>query len=130
MRTIKNVTLVGATTVFVLAFVPTCCFSAEPLKVVPSLIQKLVDGSAKISTNKKSIVDEKGEIIAKEASSLKETVKKANGNPSVSDGKTPPTPMVVTCNYKCAIITKRCYEDANGNGACINACDKQVLLCE
>jgi hypothetical protein len=102
---------------------PTLCFAAE--KVIPHLVELVKEGGASMSANKKTLVDAKGNIVANEVdpkSVVKPTVEQ-KGN---SAEQTP----VINCNYRCAILTKRCFAEDAGAVVCINTCDKQTLICE
>jgi hypothetical protein len=99
-------------------------------ETIPIIIL-LQEGKAKISPDNKSILDETGNIIGKEASNTtinrpKPTVNAAD---TAREGSSP-SPQIFYCNKKCAIITKHCYKDDNDNVICLNVCDKEALICE
>jgi hypothetical protein len=121
MNMMKHIIIAVSTIAIFLA--PALCSGAE--KILPRLVQMLRDGKATISPNKKSLVDEKGKVIAKEVDE-KSVVKPAS---SVQEGLSEQK-AITNCNYKCAIITRRCFADDSGTVACINTCDKETLVCE
>jgi hypothetical protein len=113
--------------------IPHTAFSFDVKKEVLPIIQKLQEGKAKLSMDKKSIVDEEGHIIAKESANLDLNKYKTQPvkNPfEAAKDDSPPQPQLFTCNRKCGLITKHCYLDENENAVCINICDKESLICE
>ncbi len=99
-------------------------------EVIP-LIQMLQAGKAKISADKKSIIDENGHIVGKETENVNLPKPKPVANPAdVNKENAPPAPQLFFCTKKCAMISKHCYKDENENVVCINECDKESLICE
>jgi hypothetical protein len=112
---------------------PHTASSFDVKKEVLPIIQKLQEGKAKLSFDKKSIVDEEGHIIAKESANLdmnKYKTQPAKNPFEAAKDDSPPQPQLFTCNRKCGIVTKHCYVDENENAVCINVCDKESLICE
>ncbi len=99
-------------------------------EVIP-IIQMLQEGKAKISADKKSIIDENGHIVGNETTDLTlPTPKPAANSPDTAKENTPPPPQLFHCSKKCAVISRHCYKDENQNIVCINTCDKESLICE
>ncbi len=115
-----------------LLMVPVTGFCMDIKKELIPLIQMLQQGKAKISPDKKNILDENGHIIGKETTNLTlPKAKPAVANPSDSEKDTsPPAPQLFYCSKKCAMISRHCYTDENENIVCINECDKESLICE
>jgi len=116
-----------------LSMMPVNGFSMEAKKEPIPIVQKLQEGKAKISPDKKSIIDEEGHIIGKVTPSLdmEKYKPKPTQNPfEAAKDDSPPPPQMFTCTRKCGMITKRCYLDDNENAVCINICDKESLICE
>lgn len=125
----KKTTLLIAALVF--SIIPARGFSAELKKTTENLVQKLQNGKAKISLNKKSILDENDNIVASETSPPKAD-NKTSGAGSITpnkSGSTAPADLV-NCSFKCSITTRHCYADSYGSIVCINMCDKETLRCE
>jgi hypothetical protein len=116
----------------VLLSAPSKGLSMDVKKEVIPIVQKLQEGKAKISPDKKSIIDEEGHIIGKLTSTL--DMKKytpAPPNPAeAAKEDSPPAPQFFNCIRKCGMITKQCYLDDNENAVCIGICDKESLICE
>ncbi len=112
---------------------PCCSYGMDLKREVLPLIEMLQAGKAKVSPDKKSIIDENGHIIGKEAATLdlNKYKPKTPQNPfETAKDNSPPTPQLFTCTKKCGMITKHCYLDENENAVCINICDKESLICE
>ncbi|QXE85630.1 hypothetical protein KP003_14720 [Geomonas nitrogeniifigens] len=134
MRTTAFHTLILLAIFFAVPAVGLC----EPPKDRIAIIEQLQSGKAKVSFDKKSIVDESGEALAKETTNavqkplpLPEPVLPdlaATG--TSSETPAPKPPKIVFCNRKCGFIEKRCYLDNEGNTICINTCEKESLICE
>jgi hypothetical protein len=107
--------------------VPASIILAAPVlalamdKTIPGIVDSIKEGSVTVSPNKKTLVDAKGKVAATEIDP--KTLGKKE------DGKDGPV-IVATCNYRCAMITRRCFIDEGKNVVCINYCDKQSLVCE
>ena len=117
----------------ILSTMPVNGFSMEAKKEPIPIIQKLQEGKANISPDKKSIIDEEGHIIGKVTPSLdmEKYKPKAILNPfEAAKDDSPPPPQLFTCTRKCGMITKHCYLDDFENAVCINICDKESLICE
>jgi hypothetical protein len=130
MRTFHN--LLFSISAILLLTVPSTGFCMNIKKETIPLIEMLQNGTAKVSSDKKNIIDDKGNFIAKETANtiqIKPKQSPANPTDSQKDNSTP-TPLMFTCNKKCAIIAKHCYIDENENIVCINVCDKEALICE
>ncbi|WP_026841468.1 hypothetical protein [Citrifermentans bremense] len=113
---------------------PFTAWAAEPHKEIPPIVDMLQGGSAKPSSDKKYIVNDKGEIIAKETANSykKESASETAVTLASEPGKegVPAAPKVVFCNKKCGLIQKRCYTDSDGNIVCINNCEKELMICD
>lgn len=110
--------------------VPINGFCAEARRPNPPMVQMLQEGTAKLSPDYKSIIDDKGASVAKETSStVQKKVTTTLSSDFVKDSTAPPPPMVIFCNKKCAIISKHCYVDETGNIVCLNVCEKEALVC-
>ncbi len=106
-------------------------FCMDLKKETIPIIEKLQDGKAKISPDKKSIIDENGHIIGKETENINPPKNKPVANPAdTAKDSSPPAPQLIFCSKKCAIITKHCYKDESENVVCINSCDRESLICE
>jgi hypothetical protein len=117
----------------IISMIPINGFSMEIKREAIPIVQKLQEGKAKISPDKKSIIDEEGHIIGKESQNLdlNKYKPKAAQNPyETAKDDSPPPPQMFICTRKCGMITKRCYLDDNENAVCINICDKESLICE
>jgi hypothetical protein len=117
----------------IISTIPIKGFSMEIKREAIPIVQKLQEGKAKISPDKKSIIDEEGHIIGKETPTLDMNKYKAKPtqNPfEAAKDDSPPPPQMFICTRKCGMITKRCYLDENENAVCINICDKESLICE
>jgi hypothetical protein len=117
----------------ILAIIPVNGFSMDIKREVLPIVQKLQEGKAKISPDKKSIIDEEGHIIGKETVNLdlnKYKPKSTQNSFEAAKDDSPPPPQMFTCTRKCGMITKRCYLDDFENAVCINICDKESLICE
>ena len=117
----------------ILSIMPVNCFSMDSKKEPIPIVQKLQDGNAKVSPDKKSIIDEEGHIIGKVTSNLdlnKYKPKPAQNPFEAAKDDSPPQPQLFNCTRKCGMITKHCYLDDNENAVCINVCDKESLICE
>jgi len=117
----------------ILSTMPVNGFSMEAKKEPIPIIQKLQEGKAKISPDKKSIIDEEGHIIGKVTPTLdmEKYKPKAILNPfEAAKDDSPPPPLLFTCTRKCGMITRHCYLDDFENAVCINICDKESLICE
>lgn len=117
----------------ILSMIPVNSFAMEIKREAIPIIQKLQEGKAKISPDKKSIIDEEGHIIGKVTANLDLTKykPKSTQNPfEAAKDDSPPPPQMFTCTRKCGMITKQCYLDDNENAVCINICDKESLICE
>ncbi|MFZ3207696.1 MAG: hypothetical protein WA140_02540 [Geobacteraceae bacterium] len=129
MSTLVKMLFLIPSAMFLLA--PVTAFCLEAKNALP-IIELLQSGSAMISSDKKSIVDENGDIIAKETSN---TIEKksmvVDPNPlEVGKEALANTPKVIFCNKKCGMIEKHCYQDTEGNIVCVNICEKEVLICD
>lgn len=113
---------------------PVTALAAEPHKEIPPIVDMLQGGGAKLSSDKKYIVNDKGEIIAKETvnSYKKKSASEAAMTLAAEPGKegAPAAPTVVFCNKKCGLIQKHCYTDNDGNIVCINNCEKELMICD
>lgn len=111
--------------------VPSTGFCMNMKRETIPLVEMLQKGKATLSSDKKSIIDEKGGVIAKETANTVSIKPKPAENPADSgkDSSTP-APKMFTCNKKCAIFVKHCYMDENENIVCINVCDREALICE
>jgi hypothetical protein len=110
--------------------VPIDGFCVEARRPNPPMVQMLQEGKAKLSPDYKSIVDDKGNSVAKETSStIQKKESTALSSDTVKDPSAPPPPMVIFCNKKCAIVSKHCYIDETGNIVCLNVCEKEALVC-
>jgi hypothetical protein len=129
MQTIQNLTFIILA--ILLLAIPSTGFCMNIKRETIPLIEMLQNGTAKVSTDKKNIIDEKGHSIAKETVNTIQIKPKQSVNPTDTqlDSSTP-TPLMFTCNRKCAIVAKHCYMDENENIVCINVCDKESLICE
>jgi hypothetical protein len=129
MHTFQKLTFILSA--MLLLTVPSTGFSMNIKKETIPLIEMLQNGTAKVSTDKKNIIDDKGNFIAKETANTVQIKPKQVSNPTdtQSDSSTP-APLMFTCNKKCAIVVKHCYMDENENIVCINTCDKEALICE
>lgn len=117
----------------IFTMIPFQSFSMDVKKEVVPIVQKLQDGTAKVSPNQKSIIDEEGHIIGKETTNLdmnKYKPKPAQNPFEAAKDDSPPAPQLFTCTRKCGMITRHCYLDENENAVCINVCDKESLICE
>lgn len=117
----------------IVSLIPVRSFAMDVKKEIIPIVQKLQQGNAKISPDKKSIIDENGHIIGKETSNLdlNKYKPKSPQNPfETAKDDSPPPPQLFTCTRKCGMITKHCYLDDNENAVCINICDKESLICE
>jgi hypothetical protein len=117
----------------IISMIPIKGFSMEIKREAIPIVQKLQEGKAKISPDKKSIIDEEGHIIGKESQNLdvNKYKPKPTQNPyEAAKDDSPPPPQMFICTRKCGMITKRCYLDDNENAVCINICDKESLICE
>ena len=117
----------------IISMIPINGFSMEAKKEPLPIVQKLQEGKAKISPDKKSIIDEEGHIIGKVTPTLdmEKYKPKPTQNPfEAAKDDSPPPPQMFTCTRKCGMITKRCYLDDKENAVCINICDKESLICE
>ncbi|HEX9024481.1 MAG TPA: hypothetical protein VF799_11650 [Geobacteraceae bacterium] len=95
------------------------------------LVEMLQAGKAKISPDKKSIVDENSHIVGKETDNMNLPKPQPPASPAdTSKENAPPAPQLFLCARKCAMISKHCYTDENQNIVCINECDKESLICE
>jgi hypothetical protein len=110
----------------------------RPMISVP-LIEMMQEGKAKVSPDKKTIIDDKGKFVAKETSQPKPAEKKLvneylteTGERNPDDDKRIPDyeKYYFTCNYKCAIMVKKCYQDDVGYKICVNICDKESFICD
>ena len=126
MCNLKKSALLIAT--MALIFVPACCFSAENKILTIPLVEMLQGGKAKISSDKKSIIDDKGDIVAKQTPPP--VIKEKSSDIFPTGAAKDNTTFVVNCNKKCAMITRQCYLDDLGNVVCMNVCDKEMLVCE
>lgn len=119
--------------------IPGYCFGAERPQIDPPAVQMLKQGTAKISNDAKSLVDDKGRTLAKSAPPPKETDYEDNVDPylealyskSIPGEKegAPPKKSVYTCSRKCAIMEKKCFADDTGNSICVNVCERENLVC-
>ena len=115
----------------VLLLVPVDGFSAEAKRPSPPMVQMLQEGKAKLSSDYKNIVDDKGSSLAKETSNIiQKKEPTAISSDLVKDSTAPPPTQVIFCNKKCAIISKHCYIDDTGNIVCLNVCEREALVCE
>jgi hypothetical protein len=130
MRALENLTFIIS--VILLMSVPSTGFCMNIKKETIPLIEMMQNGTAKISSDKKNIIDDKGKFIAKEtANTIQLKPKPSQPNPAeTQQDNSTPTPLMFTCNKKCAIVVKHCYIDENENIVCINTCDKEALICE
>lgn len=124
----KRITLLVAA--FVFSIIPARGFSAELKKTTENLVLKLQNGKAKISLNKKSILDENDNIVASETSPPKADNKTSGASITPNKSGSTAPPDVVNCSFKCSIITRHCYADSYGSIVCINICDKETLRCD
>src|SRR5512137_2454181 len=102
----------------IISMIPINGFSMEIKREAIPIVQKLQEGKAKISPDRKSIIDEDGHIIGKESQSLDLNKYKAKPiqNPyEAAKDDSPPPPQMFTCTRKCGMITKRCYLDDSEN---------------
>ncbi|GFO69694.1 hypothetical protein GMLC_32730 [Geomonas limicola] len=110
---------------------PINCFAAgNKINMIP-LVEMLQQNKAKISTDKKSIIDLKGEVLAKQTPPP--VMKKRDPSAAIEFGnkdKDANVTMIVNCYKKCAMVTRQCYLDDIGNTICLNVCDKEGLVCE
>jgi hypothetical protein len=129
MRAYRKLTIILSA--ILLLTVPSTGFCMNLKKETIPLVEMLQKGTAKVSTDKKNIIDEKGNFIAKETANTVQIKPKqiVDPNDTQKDSSTP-TPLMFTCNKKCAIIVKHCYMDEAENIVCINTCDKEALICE
>ncbi len=117
----------------IILFAPIKAFSMDIKKEVLPIIEKLREGKAQLSQDKKSIVDENGHIIGKETHDLdlNKYKPKPTQNPfEAAKDDSPPQPQLFNCTRKCGVITRHCYLDDNENAICISVCDKESLICE
>jgi len=129
MRTFQNLAFIISA--ILLLTVPSTGFSMNIKKETIPLIEMLQSGTAKVTTDKKNIIDDKGNFIAKEtANTIQNKPKQSEGPADTQKDSPAPTPQMFTCNKKCAIVVKHCYMDENENIVCINTCDKEALICE
>jgi len=129
MQTIQNLTFIILA--ILLLTIPSTGFCMNIKRETIPLIEMLQNGTAKVSTDKKNIIDDKGNFIAKETANTIQIKPKQITNPTdTQKDSSAPTPLMFTCNRKCAIVVKHCYMDENENIVCINTCDKEALICE
>jgi len=114
----------GAASLIVM--VPVSALSAE-IKITPPLIELLQDGRAKLSPDKKVILDEKGDIVARQKSPAGQENSFAK-SPDKAAPVAAERPYV--CTPQCAIWVKYCYTDPKDFEVCINSCEKELLQCE
>lgn len=111
-------------------FPMTCLAAGNKASTIP-LVEMLQQNKAKISTDQKSIIDLKGEVLANQTPTP--VLKKRDPMNAVLDAakdKDAKTTLIVNCNKKCAMVTRHCYLDDIGNTICLNVCDKESLVCE
>ncbi len=95
------------------------------------LVQMLQAGKAKISPDKKNIIDENGHIVGKETDNVNLPKAPPPAPPADSSKENaPPVPQLFLCTKKCAMISRHCYTDENQNVVCINVCDREALICD
>ena len=129
MPTFQN--LASIILAILLLTVPSTGFCMNIKKETIPLIEMLQSGTAKVTTDKKNIIDDKGNFIAKETANTLQNKPKQSASPADTQKDSPtPAPLMFTCNKKCAIVVKHCYMDENENIVCINTCDKEALICE
>src|SRR5690348_2228599 len=90
-------------------------------RTIPHIVEIVKDGTATLSANKKTLVDEKGTVVAKEVDPA--TVKPPAPDPTKLALGIQEAQAITVCNYRCAILTKRCFADDTGAVVCINFCD-------
>ncbi len=132
MSYLKNLPLILFLTALVAA--PINAYSMDVKRELVPLVEMLQEGKARISPDKKSIIDENGHIIGKESTNLDMKKYQAPQNPLLNPTETakdnaPPPPQLFICTKKCAMITRHCYLDENENAVCISVCDKESLIC-
>lgn len=130
MRPLKNVTLLIAAALVLI--VPDLGFCArEKMEELVPIIQLVRDGKAKPSPDFRNIIDEKGNIVAKQtALPVEKKDKPFAGAPDGAKDAASGQQKVLTCSTKCAITTRKCYADDSGYIFCMNICEKELLICE
>ena len=137
MNALKKITVVISVAVLFLA--AGSAFALErPMMSVP-LIEMIREGKAKVSADKTTIVDEKGQTVAKETTPPTPAVRRpvvdsfaetTDRNPPDSKEVPANEKYFFTCSYKCGITVKKCYQDNSGFIICLNICDKESFICE
>lgn len=134
MNVVSKLTLIVLA--LLLLLVPVYGFCEEGSSGTPSLIQILEQGKARLSSDKKSILDEKGNVIATQISppvqdkkAIKTDSTTVNTSTTTVSGSTTTVSNAPICYTKCVKWGKQCFVDYQAHVVCIRVCDEEKIVC-
>lgn len=118
----------AAAALLVVVLLPLYSFGAESRMSAIPLIQMLQENKVKVSPDKRTMTDLNGSVVARETPPPVPKKVEPTANPFEKPQEN--TVMVVNCNKKCGMVSRKCFLDEIGNTICLNICDKESYICE